>query len=192
MTLATLLVTVPLLGLWLLLTGTPTAGQLAVGVPLSTLAAGLAVRRMRERLGPQLRKPKPAGALARTASPLRRLRALLLWLLRLVVDIVVANFRIAALVLDLRRRPQPMLVELPLALESELGIYLLACTISLTPGTLTLDLVANEGRRPQRLLIHAIDLSELHTGGRPAAPDPDAWAAAVKARYEAPLLELFQ
>jgi multicomponent K+:H+ antiporter subunit E len=187
---ALVVVTGLLLGLWVLLRGSAEPGQLLLGLLVAGLASRLAVGRVRRRLGPQLRPWAPqAGPAARLGDVLGRLWSLLRWLQRLVVDIVVANFRIAALVADPRRRPQPVCVELPLTLESPLGIYLLAATISLTPGTLTVDLVHGGSRR---LLVHAIDRSELAAGSALSAPDAAAWASAVKARYEAPLLEVFR
>jgi multicomponent K+:H+ antiporter subunit E len=195
---AVVVTTALLFGLWVLLTGADTPGGLLLGLLLAAAAAVLTVARLRRRLGPQLRPlPAAAGRAARGLLLLRRLWALLTWLRRLVADIVVANFRIAAMVLamlvDRRRQPQPVEVVLPVALESPLGIYLLAATISLTPGTVTVDLAGSEVRR--RLLVHAIDRSEV-TGedGGPAvrAPDAERWAATVKARYEAPLLEVFR
>lgn len=187
-----------LFGLWVLLTGTDAPGGLLLGLLLAAAAAALTVRRLRHRLGPQLRPFPPAtGHTARGLLLLRRLWALLTWLGRLAADIVVANFRIAAMVLallvDRRRPPQPVEVVLPLSLESALGVYLLAATISLTPGTVTVDLAGSGSRR--RLLVHAIDRSEITSeDGGPAVREPDAerWAAALKARYEAPLLEVFR
>ena len=187
-----------LFGLWVLLTGTDAPGGLLLGLLLAAAAAALTVRRLRHRLGPQLRPFPPAtGHTARGLLLLRRLWALLTWLGRLAADIVVANFRIAAMVLallvDRRRPPQPVEVVLPLSLESALGVYLLAATISLTPGTVTVDLAGSGSRR--RLLVHAIDRSEITSeDGGPAVREPDAerWAASLKARYEAPLLEVFR
>jgi multicomponent K+:H+ antiporter subunit E len=148
--------------------------------------AVLAVRRFQARLGPQVRPARDARG-QRLTAPLRRTWALLRWLGRLVVDIVLANFRIAALVLWRPRPLRPLFVELPLRLESPLGLYLMAASISLTPGTLTVDLC----RRRRCLLVHAIDASEVTAPGD-TAPDPQRWAAAMRARYEDPLLEVFR
>lgn len=194
---AVVVTTALLFGLWVLLTGADTPVGLLLGLLLAAAAAALTVDRLRCRLGPQLRPLPAAGPTGRGLLLLRRLWALLTWLRRLVADIVVANFRIAAMVLalliDRRRPPQPVEVVLPVALESPLGVYLLAATISLTPGTVTVDLAGSESRR--RLLVHAIDRSEITAdAGGPAvsAPDAERWAAMVKARYEAPLLEVFR
>jgi len=195
---AVVVTTALLFGLWVLLTGADTPGGLLLGLLLAAAAAALTVHRLRRRLGPQLRPfPASTGRLDRGLLLLRRVWALLTWLRRLVADIVVANFRIAAMVLalmlDRRRQPEPVEVVLPVVLESPLGVYLLAATISLTPGTVTVDLTGSGSRR--RLLVHAIDRSEV-TGedGGPAvrAPDAERWAAVLKARYEAPLLEVFR
>jgi len=194
------LLTALLLGLWLLLAGAATPGSLLLGTMLAAVGAALTVRRVRRRLGPQLRRPPgpedgtPPGrrrTLRRLLRIPRQLAVLGVWLAHLMVDIVQANFRIAALVLDPHRALQPVYVELPLTLESPLGVYLLAAAISLTPGTLTAELRPQARGRPRVLLVHAIDRSELGVG-HAHAPDAARWAAALKARYEEPLLEVFR
>jgi multicomponent K+:H+ antiporter subunit E len=92
-------------------------------------------------------------------------------------DILIANFQVAAIILfkpvrDLR----PAWLTIPLELRSPEAITVLAGTISLTPGTVSVDVSAC-GRF---LLVHA-----LH------APDPAAEIAKAKARYEARLKRIF-
>jgi multicomponent K+:H+ antiporter subunit E len=109
----------------------------------------------------------------------RRLHLLVLYLWRVAVDVVIANLRIAGLVLKPSRHPQPAFVELPLALQEPVALYLLATSITLSPGSLSADL--SDDRRV--LLLHLLD-----------APDPgDAVAECdkIKTRYERLLLEVF-
>ncbi len=92
-------------------------------------------------------------------------------------DILIANFQVAAIILfkpvrDLR----PAWLTIPLELRSPEAITVFAGTISLTPGTVSVDVSAC-GRF---LLVHA-----LH------APDPAAEIAKAKARYEARLKRIF-
>jgi multicomponent K+:H+ antiporter subunit E len=68
-------------------------------------------------------------------------------------------------------------VVLHLRLKSELAISLLANTICLTPGTVSARLSADR----TELLVHVLD-----------AADPQAVVAEIQARYEAPLLEVFE
>lgn len=95
----------------------------------------------------------------------------------LIWDIVVANLRVAKLILGPTRALQPGFIALPLELAGDLPITLLASTISLTPGTLSAEL--SEDR--QWLYIHALDVV-----------DEQALITEIKARYEQPLREIFQ
>ncbi|AXS82703.1 MULTISPECIES: Na+/H+ antiporter subunit E [Marinobacter] len=91
-------------------------------------------------------------------------------------DIVVASFSVARLILS-PRQPRPIFVCYPLQLEQPLAITILASTISLTPGTVSVD-VSDDNKT---LLIHALD----------AASDQEV-IGAIHNRYEKPLMEMFQ
>lgn len=99
-----------------------------------------------------------------------------LYLVRVLLDIVVASFSVARLILS-PRKPQPMFVCYPLDLEHPLAISILASTISLTPGTVSAD-VSDDNKV---LLIHALD-----------AQSEQEVIDTIKVRYEKPLLEMFQ
>jgi multicomponent K+:H+ antiporter subunit E len=107
----------------------------------------------------------------------RRPWLLLRLLAVLLADIVVANLAVARRILGDPARLAPAFIEVPLDLTSDLAVSLLANTICLTPGTVSARL--SDDRRT--LLVHALD-----------APDPDATRALIKARYEAPLKEVFE
>ncbi|WP_117237959.1 Na+/H+ antiporter subunit E [Thermus sediminis] len=74
-----------------------------------------------------------------------------------VKELVLSSLRVArdVLSLDYERRVSPGIVAIPLDLKSNLAITLLANTISLTPGTLSLD-VSEEDRV---LYIHSMYVS---------------------------------
>jgi multicomponent K+:H+ antiporter subunit E len=92
-------------------------------------------------------------------------------------DIILANFAVAAIILFKPNRAlRPAWLAIPLDLATPEAITVLAGTISLTPGTVSVDISAC-GRF---LLVHA-----LH------APDPEADIARIKARYEARLQRIF-
>ena len=93
-----------------------------------------------------------------------------------LVDIVVANLRVARAVLGPVRRLRPGFARVPLAVRSDVGITALASTVSLTPGTLSVEL--SDDRR--ELLVHYLDEA-----------DPEGLVATIKSRYERPLLEIF-
>jgi len=95
---------------------------------------------------------------------------------RVLWDIVVANFTVARIVLSPLSRPQPAWVTVPLSVQHPTAISLLATIITMTPGTVSC--VVDNKRRC--ILVHALDCS-----------DTAAAAADMKARYEAPLKEIF-
>lgn len=92
-------------------------------------------------------------------------------------DIVVANLIVARRILGRPEHLRPAFVSLPLDLTSDLAISLLANTISLTPGTVSACLSPDR----RSLLVHG-----LHV------PDASELVATIKARYEAPLKEVFE
>lgn len=70
--------------------------------------------------------------------------------LKLLSDIVVANFQVAAIVLNPRMPIEPNLVELEVDIEKVTDRVLLANSITLTPGTLTIMAEDN------KYLVHAL------------------------------------
>jgi multicomponent K+:H+ antiporter subunit E len=91
-------------------------------------------------------------------------------------DIVSANFTVALLVLGPLKKLTPGFVAIPLDIESELGITLLASTVSLTPGTVSAEISEDH----KWLYVHALHLE-----------DTEALIKEVKSRYETPLKEIF-
>lgn len=145
--------------LWVLLANTLSPGQVIVAAVLA-VAIPLAVRRVFPVL-PPIRRPGAALAYA----------ALVLG------DIVVANLRVARLVLGPVARLRPRLVEVPLEVRDPLVASVLAATVTLTPGTVSVDLDLERGV----LLVHALD-----------APDDDSVREEIKSRYEARLKRVFE
>lgn len=151
-----------LLGLWLLLQGSLAPDQVLLGTLLA-----LAITAATSSLWPLRQRPRRPLLIAR-------------YLWRLAVDIVIANLRIAALILNPSRHPQPAFVELPLTLTEPFALYLLATTISLTPGSLSAEL-SDDGRL---LLLHLLDA--------PTPADAIAECTKIQERYECLLLEIFR
>lgn len=108
---------------------------------------------------------------------IRRPLKLLRFVAVVLYDIVVANLIVARRILGRPERLRPAFVSLPLDLKSDLAISLLANTICLTPGTVSARLSPDR----RSLLVHG-----LHV------PDAGGLAATIKARYEAPLKEVFE
>lgn len=139
--------------------------QQSLAVPQLITAAVLALllpRLLHGFLGEPTRPRAPAAALRLTAIVLR--------------DIVVSNVVVARIVLTPWSRPQPAWVPVALDVRSPTSITLLAAIITTTPGTVSC--VVDDARG--MILVHALDCS-----------DPAAMAADIKARYEAPLKEIF-
>lgn len=106
----------------------------------------------------------------------RRPGKLLVFLLLVHRDIVVANIAVARLILGSPSHLKPAFVEVPLDLDNELLITVLASIVSLTPGTVSADISADH----RTLLVHGLDVD-----------DPETLVATIKQRYEAPLKEIF-
>jgi multicomponent Na+:H+ antiporter subunit E len=96
------------------------------------------------------------------------------WFLK---EMIWANLRVAADVLTPKPFMRPRIIGLPLAAHTHAEITLLANLISLTPGTLSLD-ISNDRRM---LFIHAM-----------YADDPDQVRRDIKMGLERRLLELMR
>jgi multicomponent K+:H+ antiporter subunit E len=145
--------------IWLLLVNSVSPGQVLLGSAL-----GCAIPMLTSRFWPE-------------RVCVRRSLLLLRYVGVVLFDILVASIRVARLVLMPARRLRPAFVVLPLRLQSDLAISLLANTICLTPGTLS----AHLSRDRRELLVHALD-----------ADDTQALIETIRTRYEAPLLEVFE
>jgi multicomponent K+:H+ antiporter subunit E len=144
---------------WLLLANSVAPAHVLLaallGVAIPRLTAGLFPERLRSiRLGMALRLFLP-----------------FLW------DIVVANVAMARIILAPELRVKPSFLALPLSLTNPYAIAVLAGMITMTPGTVSVDL-SPDGRT---LWIHALNVE-----------DPEGAVAEIKRRYEQPLRELFE
>ena len=153
------LLSLVLLVLWLLLNNSASAGHLVLGSVVAVLIP-LFTRRF---------WPEPA-CVHRPGLALR-FAGRVLW------DIVLANFTVARLVLAPRGAIRPKFVDVPLDIEGEVAVTVLASVVSLTPGTVSAGLDAER----RHLLVHA--LSE---------EDPADLIREIKSRYEAPIKEIFE
>ncbi|MAB96885.1 MAG: Na+/H+ antiporter subunit E [Pseudomonadaceae bacterium] len=147
-----------LMGVWMLLMNDMTFGHLLLGAILGWLIP----------LVTQVFWITPP----RIYRPFRLFRFFFL----VLGDIVVANLQVAKLILGSTSKLRPAFVEIPMLLEDELALTMLASIISLTPGTVSADL--SDDRKT--LLVHTLDVA-----------DDEQLIAEIKSRYEAPLLEVF-
>ncbi len=92
----------------------------------------------------------------------QRLYWLLSFLLFVGKEIVVSNVTLAGLILRPAPQLSPGIVAIPLAVTSDLEITILATIITLTPGTLSLDL--GQDAQGQRVLyVHSLTVADPET-----------------------------
>jgi multicomponent Na+:H+ antiporter subunit E len=124
---------------WLALTGSPTIPNAVLGLALAALASSFA-RRERRRQEIAIR-------------PMRIARLGILF----VRELVLSAYRVARLVLTPRMDLKPGIFAYSLRVDRNFEITLLANLITLTPGTLSVDVSADR----KTLFVHAIDCSDL-------------------------------
>jgi multicomponent Na+:H+ antiporter subunit E len=101
-----------------------------------------------------------------------RLIAYVLW------ELVVANLKMArAVLVTPRDRLRPGIVAVPLDLQSDAQITALANLVTLTPGTLSLDVSSDR----RTLYVHAVEVG-----------DPEVFRRDLKAGFERLVREVFE
>jgi len=86
----------------------------------------------------------------RNASPFYRLPQMLVYLGWLIVEVVKANIAVIARVLGPRHAIDPAVVRLRTRARTDLGKALFANSITLTPGTVTIDVQGD------KVMVHAL------------------------------------
>ena len=92
-------------------------------------------------------------------------------------ELVVSSIRVAWDVITPRDLSRPAIIEMPLDVESDIEILLVTNLISLTPGTLSLDVTPDR----KTLIVHAM-----------FAEDPDALVQELKNGMERMVKEVFE
>lgn len=155
------LLSVLLLACWLWLNNSAAPGQVVLG---ALLAVGLPLFTRRFWPEPlQVRRPLKVVEYA----------------VLVLYDVVVANLQVAALILGPRSRLAPAFVRVPLELRSDFAVTVLASTVTLTPGTVSVEI--EDGPAGRSLVVHAL-----------RCLDPDALVRDVKHRYELRLREILE
>jgi multicomponent Na+:H+ antiporter subunit E len=144
---------------WGAVSGSFSLLNLAFGFVLGAFALWL----IREQTG-------SSGYLARG----RRILSLLLLFLK---ELAMSAWRVAVLVASPKLEPKPGIFALPLTVDRDYEIVMLANMITLTPGTLSIDV--SEDRKT--LYVHAIDCS-----------DPEAVKRDIKKGFERKIMEAFR
>jgi len=95
-------------------------------------------------------------------------------------DIILANLQLAALILGPVSRLRPAFVRVPLDLRTDFAVTMLASTVTLTPGTVSVDVEGNvaDGRQ---LVVHVL-----------RCVDEQEMVQSIKDRYERRLQEILE
>lgn len=146
---------------WAVMTGTFTAPNLLFGGALGVLASFL----LRDRI--------------RSAFLARRLLRILRLVLIFIYELLLSAIRVAFLVLrpDMKAHLHPAIIAFPLSARSDAEIALLANLITLTPGTLSLDVSDDRGT----LFVHVLSVQ-----------DKDALVGDIRRGFEARVIEVFR
>jgi multicomponent Na+:H+ antiporter subunit E len=148
-----LFVALTLFGVWLLLSGKFDALHAGAGTVAALAIAAASF--------PWKRREKPL--------PLLRLLAFLPWELRQIVQ---SNLHVARVVLSPSLPVSPLLIRRAPRAQSGRALTLLGCAITLTPGTLTIDMGEDQ------MIVHALDDTSA------AGVEQDTMEAAARAVFE--------
>lgn len=147
--------------IWAAITGNFSLPNIVLGAGIGLLTAVL--------LRNGLAKPLRAGRLRRVAA----LAALFLW------ELLVSAVRVALIVLqpNVRASLRPAIIAFPLSVKSDVEITLLANLITLTPGTLSVDVSDDRSA----LFVHVLHLK-----------DRDQLVAEIAGGFERRVREVFE
>ena len=147
---------------WLWLNNTLAMGHVVLGAAL-----GVGIPWVTRRFWPEP---------LRVGRPLRALQyvALVAW------DIVIANLQVAALIVGPLSRLRPAFVRVPLDLRTDFAVTVLASTVTLTPGTVSVE-IEDDGNGRRLLVVHAL-----------RCLDPDDMVRTIKQRYERRVREILE
>lgn len=122
-----------------------------------------------------------------TQPSIKKWRKAVSYLLLVIWDIIVANLQVLKVILGPNKNIKPGFVMVPVDMVESLPITILAGTVSLTPGTVSADVLKAKHARlvnptsPYYLIIHVLNMD-----------DEQALIDSIKQRYEARLKEIFQ
>lgn len=148
--------------IWMGVTGSFTLANFAVGFVLSSLCIWL------------LSSPSDTPLVVATLTRIFRFMQFLGFF---VWELLLANLRVAWEVITPEHHMRPAIIAVPLDTQTDLQTTVLANFITLTPGTLSLD-VAPDGKT---LFVHAMYVD-----------DPDAFRYEIKHRLERRVIEVFK
>ncbi len=151
--------------LWLLLNQTVAPAHVLLGAAVG-IAAPLLARGLQPHGYPRLRAPLVLARLLAMAA----------------FEIVRSCFDVCRIILFADyAKVNSQFIRVPLTLRDPYGLAVLSALINLTPGTVWVEILADGQEHERVLVLHVFD---LHEAG--------AWVEIVQARYERPLIEIFE
>jgi multicomponent Na+:H+ antiporter subunit E len=144
---------------WVAVTGSGTLHNLIFGFALSTLSLWIVREQMSAR------------------GYWRRMGRILSLLVLFFKELALSAWKVAVLVMSPRMELKPGIFAYPLTVDRDFEITLLANLITLTPGTLSVDVSADR----KTLFVHAIDCS-----------DPEATRRDIATGFERKIMEAFR
>ena len=154
---------------WLLLTWSVQVQELAVGAVVSLAVALFSARFFIHEKAFWL------------FNPVKLVNALAFWLCIFPVEMVKANLDVAKRCFGGCKNVNPGIVKVPVDLKSDYGQAALANAITLTPGTITMEIAEEEGQT--YYYIHWIDVT------KPSGPEA---GEAIKGRLEKGLRRVWE
>ncbi len=146
---------------WILLTWSFTAQELIAGAVVS-LAVALFTSRF-------FIRENPAWLL----NPARFFACIGFWCGTFVKELIKANVNMAKICYGGCKKIHPGIVKIPTEMKSDYGLAALSNSITLTPGTITMEVAEEEGQN--YLYVHWIDVTET---------DPEKAGEAIKGNLE--------
>lgn len=110
-----------------------------------------------------------------TTSYLQKIPKIIGFILYFFYELIVANIKVTIDILTPRHRMTPAIIAVPLTIDKNFEITLLANLITLTPGTLSLDLSSDR----KILYIHSMYVD-----------DPDKFRDEIKNGFEKKIMEI--
>ena len=155
---------------WILLTWSFAAQELIVGAVVSLLVALFAARFFIH---------ANAGWLCR---PGKFFSGLLFWICIFPIELIKANFSMAKICFGNCKAVNPGIVKVPTAMKSDYGLAAVANSITLTPGTITME-TAEDAEGQNWLYVHWINVEET---------EPEKAGEAIKGTLEKGLRRVWE
>lgn len=154
------LLTFALYVIWLLLNDSVAPGQLLLGLVITLIVSVATAAMVRSR-----------------ARPHHLMMAIKLFFV-VLIDIFRSNLAVARIILGSKKQRQISgFMRIPIDMRDPYGLTVLACILTMTPGTIWSGL-SPEGNF---LTIHVLDLK-----------DEETWIYIIKNHYEYPLMKIFE